>query len=267
MLLYYGLYPISKKTRIFLVCSVPSIRHLSQSIVQEPNPEANAVNDAKVDRLRPKFGHRIMKTSTLRIHMSSPGIIFDPFIPRRTRLLMSSLLTSEGWQERWKQLRTRIRATLAVIMIKRRIRGWTSHEFVNEAERIYIQMNEALANEDKNRLHELTTETFYRELRREWSRLHHEKGVYNLWRYFGRIDKPQIANLVIARTPDKKAEFAQITVNLHSFQSLCVYSKEHRILSGNLEKSIPVNDVLVYERSLMDPNGRWRICARLIPPS
>jgi hypothetical protein len=248
-----------------------SNRKLSYIATQRSIPDAkettvsssNNENATKGTKSQQKAGQKIMHFQKLRIYKSSAGTILDPFVPP-SRFLISSLFTLKGWKEQWKYLLVYLRVRLAIFMIKRRLKGWKSHDFTNQAERIYIQMNEALAQRDKNRLHDVTTESFYVTLRREWSNLYPE-GVYSTWKYVGRIDKPKIAHVAVAHTQDKNIEIAQITVRLNTLQSLCIHSKDHHPLSGDLEKSHPVND-LVYERNILDPNGRWRVCGKLCLP-
>jgi hypothetical protein len=210
-----------------------------------------------------KTGHKIMQSQTLRVYISSPGTIFDPFIPR-TPALLAPLYKKEGWKERWLRLKSLVKTRIAIFTIKRRLGGWSPKDFIEEAESIYIQMNEALVGSDKSRLSELTTDLYNRNLRHEWNRLNYGKGLHGIWKYVGRIDRPRIVHVAVARTTERSMEFAQITVNLRSLQSFEFKSTTQSSVDGQ-KSPIPVDDTLIYERNLMDTNAQWRICAKLSP--
>ena len=210
-----------------------------------------------------KFGHKIMQSQTLRVCVSSPGTIFDPFVPRAQSLL-APLYKKEGWKERWLQLKSLMKTKTGIVTIKKRLRGWSPKDFIEEAESIYIQMNEALVRGDKSRLSELATDVYNRKLRHEWNRLNRGKGLHGIWKYVERVDTPRIVHVAVARTAERNMEFAQITVNLRSLQSLEFNSTTQPSLDGQ-KVPIPVDDILIYERNLMDPNAHWRICAKLSP--
>lgn len=62
--------------------------------------------------------------------------------------------------------------------------------------------------------------------------------------------------------------FAQLTVLFPSMQSFAAYGRNGKLLAGDPDKKIKVEDIWVFERSLNKDNlaARWRLAARLSLP-
>jgi hypothetical protein len=55
----------------------------------------------------------------------------------------------------------------------------------------------------------------------------------------------------------------QITVKFHTRQSIGFYNKAKRLVGGDPEVPKEVQEHLVFERNVSDPNTKWRIAGKI----
>ena len=61
-------------------------------------------------------------------------------------------------------------------------------------------------------------------------------------------------------TQDARSSFAQLTVRVRAAHKFAAYDGKRRLVAGDLEKEVPVQDVWVLERSFKEePTSRWRV--------
>ncbi|KAG0364151.1 MAG: hypothetical protein J3R72DRAFT_451434 [Linnemannia gamsii] len=131
--------------------------------------------------------------------------------------------------------------------------------FLGESEEAYIGMNEAFAKGDRKYLEEICTPSMYAKLNRQ---LKDRVGRYE-WKYHGIVEKPQIVSIRQGQIGGHV--LIQMIVRLHSNQSMGVFDKKNKLIAGDLKKSVPVLEYLVFQRYITDPEDNWRILGKTAP--
>ncbi|EDV28299.1 39S ribosomal protein L45, mitochondrial [Trichoplax sp. H2] len=188
--------------------------------------------------------------------ISTLGQIIDPYIPLSKK---NFFLSPTGLKQRWQAFKSFLKSTYCVAVIKRKAKPFNISDFKLQAEKIYIATNEALASQDKTRLHTLTTEIAFHELRSAF------KNRQIKWQCLGTASAPRIINIRVIPLEDKTNTFAQITVKLQLKQILAVYDQYNRLLTGSEDRYKQPTEYVVFERHLAKPNSPWRICGKIVP--
>ena len=63
----------------------------------------------------------------------------------------------------------------------------------------------------------------------------------------------------------KDNEFAQLTVRMHSQQTLAVYDRFGRLIHGSEHVAKDVLEFVVFEKHISNTYGRWRLHAKILP--
>ncbi|XP_062869086.1 39S ribosomal protein L45, mitochondrial isoform X2 [Trichomycterus rosablanca] len=159
------------------------------------------------------------------INISCTAGIFDPYIPPEGDARHSTL-SKEGLKQRTEQLRQSAASQLAF---------------------------------NKEKLHSLVTERCYPEMVRG-NRLKTLR-----WHFIESLEPPR---LVHARCPDMISKgnlYGQVTIRMHSRQTLAIYDRFGRLMLGDEEEPRDVLEYLVMERHLVNPYGSWRLHGKIVP--
>ncbi|XP_034544915.1 39S ribosomal protein L45, mitochondrial [Notolabrus celidotus] len=192
------------------------------------------------------------------INIACSAGVFDPYIPPEGDARLSSL-SKEGLKQRTEQIRQSATSQLAIRKIKEHDSEFTTKGFAVRAQEIFIEAHHALANFDKAKLHSLVTERCYPEM----TRGNRYKSIR--WRFIESLELPKVVH---ARCPDmvtKGNMYGQVTVRMHSKQTLAIYDRFGRLMLGSDEQPKDVLEYLVIERHLVNPYGRWRLHGKIVP--
>ncbi|XP_059187874.1 39S ribosomal protein L45, mitochondrial [Centropristis striata] len=192
------------------------------------------------------------------INISCTAGIFDPYIPPEGDARLSTL-SKEGLKQRTEQLRQSASSQLAFRKIKEHDSQFTSKDFAERAQEIFIEAHDALTNFNKVKLHSLVTERCYPEM----TRGNRYKTIR--WKFIESLEPPRVVH---ARCPDMVTKgnlYGQVTVRMHSKQTLAIYDRFGRLMLGNEEQPKDVLEYLVIERHLVNPYGCWRLHGKIVP--
>ncbi|NP_001315514.1 large ribosomal subunit protein mL45 isoform 1 [Danio rerio] len=192
------------------------------------------------------------------INISCTAGIYDPYVPPEGDARLSTL-TKEGLKQRTEQLRQTAASQLAIRKIKDYDSTFTSKEFPGIGQQIFIDAHAALTEFNKEKLHSLVTERCYPEMVRG------NRYKTLRWRFIESLEPPR---LVQARCPDMISKgnlYGQVTVRMHSRQTLAIYDRFGRLMLGDEEEPRDVLEYLVMERHLVNPYGRWRLHGKIVP--
>ncbi|KAF8976114.1 39S ribosomal protein L45, mitochondrial [Entomortierella lignicola] len=131
--------------------------------------------------------------------------------------------------------------------------------FLGESEEAYIGMNEAFARGDRDYLEEICTPSMYAKLK---GQLKDRVGRYE-WRYHGLIEKPQIVSIRQGQIGGHV--LIQMIIRLHTNQSMGVFDKKNKLIAGDLKKTVPVLEYIVFQRYISDPEDNWKILGKASP--
>ncbi|KAM6972745.1 large ribosomal subunit protein mL45 [Aplochiton taeniatus] len=192
------------------------------------------------------------------INIACTAGVFDPYIPPEGDARLSSL-SKEGLKQRTEQIRQSAASQLAIRKIKEHDSEFTTKGFPERAQDIFIQAHNALTQFDKQTLHSLVTERCYPEMTRG------NRSKTLRWRFLESLEPPRVVH---ARCPDMVSKgnlYGQVTLRMHSRQTLAVYDRFGRLMFGSEEEARDVLEYLVLERHLVNPYGRWRLHAKIVP--
>ena len=132
-------------------------------------------------------------------------------------------------------------------------------EFAEKAVDIYIKAHEALAEGDTKTLHDTATEKAFPEM------MHNVNKKSIRWSFIKNLEAPKTVQ-IRANSVMKDADlFAQITVRIHSRQTLAVYDRFGRLIHGHPLTAKDVLEYVVFEKHITDTEGSWRIHGKIIP--
>ncbi|XP_051939318.1 39S ribosomal protein L45, mitochondrial [Hippocampus zosterae] len=192
------------------------------------------------------------------INIACTAGIFDPYVPPEGDARLSSL-SKEGLKQRTEQLRQSASSQLAIRKIKEFDSEFSSKDFAERAQEIFIEAHNALCTFDKDKLHSLVTERCYPEMTRG------NRYKTLRWRLVESLEAPRVVH---ARSPDMVTKgnlYGQVTVRMHSRQTLAIYDRFGRLMLGGEDQPKDVLEYLVIERHLVNPYGRWRLHGKIVP--
>ncbi|XP_060905144.1 39S ribosomal protein L45, mitochondrial [Labrus mixtus] len=192
------------------------------------------------------------------INIACSAGIFDPYIPPEGDARLSSL-SKEGLKQRTEQIRQSAASQLAIRKIKEHDSEFTTKGFAVKAQEIFIEAHNALTHFNKQNLHSLVTERCYPEM----TRGNRYKTIR--WRFVESLEPPKVVH---ARCPDMVTKgnlYGQVTVRMHSKQTLAIYDRFGRLMLGSEENLKDVLEYLVIERHLVNPYSRWRLHGKIVP--
>ncbi|XP_007240208.3 39S ribosomal protein L45, mitochondrial [Astyanax mexicanus] len=192
------------------------------------------------------------------INISCTAGIVDPYIPPEGDARLSTL-SKEGLKQRTEQLRQSAASQLAFRKIKDHDSEFSSKGFAVKAQEIFIEAHAALTEFNKEKLHSLVTERCYPEMVRG------NRYKTLRWRFIESLEPPRVVH---ARCPDMVSKgnmYGQVTVRMHSRQTLAIYDRFGRLMLGDEEEPRDVLEYLVMERHLINPYGCWRLHGKIVP--
>uniref|UniRef100_A0A8C4NSS9 Large ribosomal subunit protein mL45 n=1 Tax=Dicentrarchus labrax TaxID=13489 RepID=A0A8C4NSS9_DICLA len=192
------------------------------------------------------------------INIACTAGIFDPYIPPEGDARLSAL-SKEGLKQRTEQLRQSAASQLAIRKIKDHDSEFTTKDFAERAQEIFIEAHNFLSQFNREKLHSLVTERCYPEM----TRGNRFKTIR--WRFVESLEPPKVVH---ARCPDMVSKgnlYGQVTVRMHSKQTLAIYDRFGRLMLGSEEQPKDVLEYLVIERHLVNPYGRWRLHGKIVP--
>ncbi|XP_047220863.1 39S ribosomal protein L45, mitochondrial isoform X2 [Girardinichthys multiradiatus] len=216
---------------------------------KEENPEANAQAAGIV--FRQQYFERP-------INIACSAGVFDPYIPPEGDARLSTL-SKEGLKQRTEQIRQSATSQLAIRKIKEHDSEFSTKTFAEQAQEIFVEAHNALTHFNREKLHSLVTERCYPEM----TRGNRYKTIR--WRFVESLEPPRVVH---ARCPDMVTKgnlYGQVTVRMHSKQTIAIYDRFGRLMLGSEEQPKDVLEYLVIERHLINPYSRWRLHGKIVP--
>lgn len=150
---------------------------------------------------------------------------------------------------------------LAIRKIRSYEEDFSPSTFAETAQDIYIRAHEALmtTTEDDKAICEYVTERLYPEINVNMSK----KTIR--WKFLGSIEPPRVVHARQTHLISKENIFAQITVRLHTQQSLAIYDRFGRLMHGSEILAKDVLEYVVFEKNISNLYGEWRMHDKIIP--
>uniref|UniRef100_A0ACB8EUT2 39S ribosomal protein L45, mitochondrial n=1 Tax=Sphaerodactylus townsendi TaxID=933632 RepID=A0ACB8EUT2_9SAUR len=184
--------------------------------------------------------------------------IFDPYVPPEGDARSSSL-SKEGLKQRTQQLKQTAASQLAIRKIKDYDPNFSTKTFAVTAQEIFIEAHNSLTNFDKHKLHSLVTERCYPDMVRG----NRYKTIR--WSFVESLEPPRVVQVRSTDMVNKGNLYGQVTVRMHTRQTLAIYDRFGRLMYGGEEIPKDVLEYVVLERHLVNPYGPWRLHGKIVP--
>ncbi|XP_003745357.1 probable 39S ribosomal protein L45, mitochondrial [Galendromus occidentalis] len=184
--------------------------------------------------------------------------VIEPYVPPEGDG-KASLLSKSGALQKMEQLQKKSVFTWHLRKLKQFETDFSIADFASEANDLYIKAHEALAEQDQDKLFSLVTEAAYPEM---MANVEHKTLR---WQMLGSLEPARVVHIRTQSLLTNDNTFAQVTVRLHTQQTLAVYDRFGRLLHGS---EVLVKDVLeyvVFEKHIANLYGQWRLHAKIIP--
>jgi len=194
------------------------------------------------------------------IIISSTSAVFEEYVPPEGDGVASPVST-EGAKQRLTELEKKGKSRLQLRKIRQYEDDFSTAEFAETAQEIYIKAHNMLTDIETNDLdlHDLVTEKAFPEM--VWNLKHKTFR----WKFIQSLEPPKVVHLRTTHLINKDNLYAQATVRFHTQQTLAIYDRFGRLMFGS-EKSVKDSlEYVVFEKHLSDEYGVWRIHAKLIP--
>lgn len=208
---------------------------------------------------------QLQKPMKLRVYMGSPGVIGEPWKPLPPPLpFLKRWFTKEGWKIRKQNWQGMLKTGFTLAKIRQKTKGYSQTKFYRDASDLYKEINHALASGDRSALRQLCTDNVLTVMKKElkhreqaWARVH--------WELVGPLKSIRTlqGRLIGIDQKNMDTAFAQLTLRIVSNQKFAAYDKQGKIVAGDPEKELTVEDIWVFERQISHPELRWKLCARL----
>ncbi|XP_071478311.1 large ribosomal subunit protein mL45-like [Diadema antillarum] len=192
------------------------------------------------------------------ITITCTGDFFEPYVPPEGDGKASSLST-EGAKQRLE----RVKNVGITQFNQRKIRQFepefTMTDFAYQAQQIYVDAHNALQDFDRHLLHSLVTEKCYPEMIAGFR----YKTIH--WKLLESVEKPRVVHIRCTDMINKGNIYGQVTVRLHTKQTLAIYDRFGRLMVGSEDIPKDVLEYVVFEKHLPHRYGRWRMHGKIIP--
>ncbi|CAN6219742.1 unnamed protein product [Urochloa humidicola] len=200
---------------------------------------------------------------SLKLVMSSPGFVYEPYSPRERIPFWKRWFTLSGWRRTKEDIIMEMKNAYAVSRLRKKT-GYTKKQFYDQALNIYKEVNTLMAHGDTSALRKILTERMHSTIKNElkirqskWSSVHWE------------LVEPAVsirtlrARMIGLDKKDLDKAFIQLTLEFVTKQKFEAYNSKGEVVSGDKSKEILVKDIWVFERSLFHPGAYWRVCGRI----
>ncbi|KAF2356379.1 Tim44-like domain [Trinorchestia longiramus] len=192
------------------------------------------------------------------INLSCTPSIFEPYVPPEFDGKLS-IVSKDGAKQKFEVMGKKGKTYLAVKKITAYDEDFDMKVFVDEAQNIYRKAHQAIADEDEELLHDLVTERAFPIV------THETKNKTIRWQFIESVEAPRAVHARASEVISKDNIFAQITVRLHTKQTLAVYDRFGRLMHGSEVIAKDVLEYVVFEKFISNTNGLWRIHDKIIP--
>ncbi|BBN04008.1 large subunit ribosomal protein L45 [Marchantia polymorpha subsp. ruderalis] len=208
----------------------------------------------------------MQKPMKLKLYMGSPGVIGEPYKPPPPPLpFLRRWFTKEGWARKKQSFMGMVKTSYTIAKLRQKTKGYSQQKFYQEASDLYKQINVALAEGERTTLRHLVTDSVFSIMKNELK--HREGSTWAKvdWEMVGPISKMRTVQgrLIGVDKNNHDNAFVQLTVRITSKQKFAAYDKRGKLVAGDPDKELLVEDIWVFEKPLLLSEAKWRLCARL----
>ncbi|XP_006471879.2 uncharacterized protein LOC102626770 isoform X1 [Citrus sinensis] len=179
------------------------------------------LNEKRFATAQPKAPAQARQMGALKVSISSPGFIYEPYAPREAIPFWRRWFTRDGWRRTKDDIILELKS--AYVIAKLRKSGYSKQKFYTEAVDLYKEINTLMANGDKTSLRKAVTEKMYSALKNEIKQRESMWSSVN-WELIEPIIKMRTlrARLIGVDRNDLNKVFVQLTLEFLAKQANCV---------------------------------------------
>ena len=201
--------------------------------------------------------------------LASPELLAEPYTgPRPSLPFLTSWFTPAGWRARYHNVLREIKNLYALARCTKDISGFSMKTFKTEVLDLYRNVNSLFAAGELTLLKRQATGKCFGLMKKE-IKVRQSGGKWSKVQW-GLAEEPRLSDVellqarLLALDPNNaKTHFAQLTVRIKTKHTFAAYDRKGRLVKGDPEASVGVEDTWVVERALVNPDGRWVLAARL----
>ncbi|XP_033109433.1 39S ribosomal protein L45, mitochondrial-like [Anneissia japonica] len=192
------------------------------------------------------------------ITITCTGAIFEEYVPPEGDGKVSALST-EGAKQRLERVKNVGVSQVHIRKIRRHEPEFMPAEFAWTGQQIYTEANKALQEFDRAKLHRLVTEKCYPDM------ISGFRYKTIRWNLVESIEKPKVVHIRTTDMLSKGNLYGQVTVRMHTKQTLAIYDRFGRLMIGSETIPKDVLEYIVFEKRLVNVYGAWRVHGKIIP--
>lgn len=170
-----------------------------------------------------------------------------------------SVFTKVGAKQNLQFVEKKSKSMMAVRKIRQYDDNFDPREFAVKGQEIYVEAHEAMMAKNKQRLRELVTEKSYPEM------MHNVKYTTIRWKFLQSLEPPRVVHVRQHHLVTNENIFAQVTVRLHTQQTLAIYDRFGRLMHGSEIIAKDVLEYVVFENNVSNLYGSWRMHSKIVP--
>jgi len=217
------------------------------------NPQKMLIETLKKSGIKPGRSY-----TDRAVTITCTGDVFESYVPPEGDGKAISL-TPEGAKQRLERVKNVGVSQLNQRKIRQFEPEFTTAEFAWKAQKIFIDAHDALQHFDKNVLHSLVTEKVYPEMVKGF------RFKTIRWKFLESIEKPRVVHIRCTDMISKGNLYGQVTVRMHTKQTLAIYDRFGRLMLGSEDIPKDVLEYVVFEKHLSGMYGSWRIHGKITP--
>lgn len=194
------------------------------------------------------------------INISASSEIFEPYVPPEGDG-RQSFISRAGATQKIDKITKKSKAFWDLRKIKQFDEDFEMGEFAKQGQSYYIETHELLQDMKKNdiRLHDLLTEKAFPEMTHTL-----DKKTFR-WRFIETVEPPRVVHMKTNEMMTKGNLYGQVTVRLHTRQTLAIYDRFGRLMYGSEHLVKDILEYVVFEKHLANEYGLWRIHGKVVP--
>lgn len=170
-----------------------------------------------------------------------------------------SMFSKVGAKQNIEFLEKKSKSVMAVRKIRQYDEDFDPRQFAIKAQGIYVQAHEAMMARDKHLLRKLVTERAYPEM------MHNVKQTTIRWKFLQSLEPPRVVHARQHHMVSNENIFAQVTVRLHTQQTLAIYDRFGLLMHGSEIIAKDVLEYVVFENNISNEYGSWRLHSKIVP--
>lgn len=186
------------------------------------------------------------------------GETLEPYVPPEGDG-KRSIFTATGAKQNVEFVGKKSKSYMTVRKIRQYDEDFDTTTFAEKAQQIYVDAHNVLGEKNGEKLRDLVTEKAYVEM------MHNINKTQIRWKFLQSLEPARVVHARQTSMISKENIFAQVTVRIHTQQTLAVYDRFGRLMHGSEILAKDVLEYIVFENNISNEYGTWRLHSKIVP--